>query len=120
MREKSASGTLRWLTAGLLLLAAAPILLTWRASAGGDAVRPNVQDWTAEDGFAWTSPNEIAVQLKPGNDDNALADLGRRIGAPLAWSSALGSETGIARLPIPAGLTPQAALSLLRTDSRVE
>ncbi|HZO91619.1 MAG TPA: S8 family peptidase [Chthonomonadaceae bacterium] len=119
MREKSGSAILRWITALGLALAAVPIALAWRASAVREEA-PTPLNVPAANVSDWVSPNEVEVQFKPGVGQNALADLGGRLGVPLAWNSPLSLETGIARLTLPAGLGVSSALAALRADPRVE
>src|SRR5437763_3981276 len=117
MREKSGSGVLRWLTACGPAIAAVPIALAWRGEAARQAESNRPLDWPAVDGVEWTVPGEIAVQFKPGTGDNALADLGQRLGVPMAWDGATGRETGIAELTVPVGIGLNTALASLRADS---
>ncbi len=102
-----------------LALAAVPIALAWRASAVREEA-PTPLNVPAANVSDWVSPNEVEVQFKPGVGQNALADLGGRLGVPLAWNSPLSLETGIARLTLPAGLGVSSALAALRADPRVE
>lgn len=120
MREKSGSKALRWFAACLLALAVVPLVLTWHAAGGLASSSLKPLDWPEVAGQPWVSPNEIAVQLKPGESDNDLADLGKKVGMALMWDGPAAREEGIAHLTLPAGLSPGTALATLRADPRVE
>src|SRR5690554_2162576 len=116
MREKTGSAWARWLAFFALAIAAVPMIWTWRASVGQSAPMQALNWPEPADGEGWVRPNEIAVQFKQGADNNTLSMLGTALGAPLAWNSSLGAQTGIARLMVPPGMTSDALLAKLRKD----
>ncbi|HZT41055.1 MAG TPA: S8 family peptidase [Chthonomonadaceae bacterium] len=120
MYQKSGSKAWRWLAVVLLAVSAIPIGMAWRSagSAASSATKP--LDWPEVNGQAWADPSEIEVQLKPGEGDDVLADLGKKIGTPLTFESQAAREEEIADLTLPAGQSPDADLNALRSDSRVE
>ncbi len=120
MREKSGFAPGRWLAAAGLTLAVVPIALAWQGTAWRGSAAPAVRDWPAVNGESWVSPNEIVVQLKPGNDGDALNALGRLVGTPLAWNSPLATATEVAHLTLPSAAATVSALAALQADSRVE
>lgn len=118
MYEKSSSNGLRWTAAILLALSSIPMAFSWLhagVTTASDAVNaPEPGD------AAWVTPGEIDVQLKPGTDDAALADLGRRIGAQFTWNSPVSrDETEVAEAVVPANADIAVDLATLRADSRV-
>ena len=87
MYQKSGSKAWRWLAAGLLAVSAIPIGMAWRSAGSGASGAPKPLDWAEVNGQAWSDPSEIEVQLKPGEGDDVLADLGKKIGTPLTFES---------------------------------
>ncbi len=74
-----------------------------------------------ESAAAWTDATQLEVRMKPGTDDAALADLGRKIGATVTWNSAVSrQETEIAEVAVPEGADAEKMLAELRADPRVE
>jgi serine protease len=118
MREKSGSTGLRWFTALALAVCALPMVWTWRAEREAAAPEKAISA-AAENDPHWVSPNEIEVELRAGEGDDVLADLSKKVGAPLEWNSPLHAETEIARLTVPAGVSEQTILDELRADGRV-
>src|SRR5438034_107061 len=99
MRDKSGSGSLRWLAFFALALAAAPLGWAWWSAA-----HPAEAPASTESPDAWTDVSQLEVQMKPGADDAALADIGSKIGATLTWNSAASrDETDVADVTVPPG-----------------
>ena len=120
MREKSGSAFWRGLMAVALAIAAVPIFFAWRADRSRQAEATKPLDWAATNSQGWIVPNEIVVQFKPGADGNALNALSSQFGTQMVWNSALGAQTGIARMRMPASLNLDSTLARLRSDPRVE
>jgi serine protease len=117
MPERTASVGLRWMAALVLAGSAIPMVRAWQAA--DRQATPEVVSATPPADPKWVSPTEIEVQLKDGEGDDVLADLGREAGAPLSWNSPMHAETEIARLTVPAGVSEDDLLAKLRADSRV-
>lgn len=119
MREKSGAGGIRWAAALLLAASAVPMGLAWRAADRSASVPVTAAAPLAAEAD-WEVPSQIAVQLKAGEGDDVLADLSKAMGVTLAWNSPVHAETEIARIDVPAGMSPADLLARLRADSRVE
>ena len=116
MREKSGSGSLRWFAVLGLAIASAPLGLAWWGAA-----HPSAPVASTESAESWTDRAQLEVQLKPGADDAALADLSKKVGAVVTWNSAVSrDETEIADVAVPAGGDAGKILDQLRSDPRVE
>lgn len=124
MREKTTSGALRWLAAIGLAASAVPIGLAWHNAALQNSLPQPALAAEADSAWVnpgtWTVPGEIAVQLRPGTSNDALTDLGRKLGSPLSWDSAEAETEGVADVTLPSGISADAALTMLRSDPRVE
>jgi serine protease len=117
MHDKSSSTSLRWLAFFGLALASAPLGWSWWSAAHPQPAAPPA----AESPEGWTDVAQLEAQMKPGTDDAALADLGRRIGATVTWNSAASrDETDVADIAVPEGASAQSLLDKLRADPRVE
>ena len=117
------SGTKRLLTALVLAAAAVPTVQAWRHQVRPDPalISTNSAPVSAYDTEAqWTLPNSLELQLRANSNADTLAELSRKIGAPVTFNSDLGEETDIARVTLPAGMNAQAALETLRNDPNVE
>lgn len=111
------TGSLRWSAFFALALSAVPMgFVWWSAAHAPEPARP------AEAAAAgWTDVSLLELQVKPGTDDAALADIGRKIGASVQWNSeASRDETEIALVSVPAGADAEKLLTQLRSDPRVE
>jgi serine protease len=116
MREKSGSGSLRWLAFVGLAVAVAPLGWAWWAAA-----HPTAPPAPTEAAGDWTDSSQLEVQMKPGTDDAALAELSQKIGASITWNSATSrAETDVADVTMPEGADAQKLLDQLRSDPRVE
>jgi serine protease len=118
MRKKSGAAGLRWFTALALAVCALPMAWTWTTEREPAAPEAAVTA-TAETDPNWVSATDIEVELRDGSGDDVLADLSRKVGAPLEWNSPEHAETEIARLTVPAGVSEQTVLDELRADGRV-
>lgn len=123
-QQKPQTALLRWVTFFALIIAAMPMVISWRTSGRMQAPQSTdtVREWTrpGQPEREWARPNEIAVQLRPGTSDAVLADLNRRFNINMAWNSALGAEGNIAKFSVPPGTDTKALLEELAKDSRVE
>ncbi len=118
MAEKSGSASLRWLAFVGLSLASAPLGWAWW-SAAQPVAPPSLAP--TDSLAAWTDASQLGAQMKPGTDDAALADLGRKLGATVTWNSAVSRQsTDVADIAVPAGADAQRLLEQLRADPRVE
>src|SRR5579863_6951619 len=104
MHDKTGSGGLRVAAVMLLVLGVLPMSFAlFGARSHSDGMPEDATVSPTQTDPAWVDSNEIEVQLKPGVDDSALADLGKRIGAPFAWNSPVSrEETEIADAVLPA------------------
>ncbi len=118
MRDKSGSAGLRWFAAALLAVCAMPIIWSWHAEREATAPQAVISAPLANDPN-WVSPTQVEVELRDGEGDDVLADLSKKVGAPLVWNSPLHSETEIATLTVPAGVSEDTVLAELRADGRV-
>ncbi|MCW3094530.1 MAG: Subtilisin-like serine protease [Chthonomonadaceae bacterium] len=117
MGEKSGSRGLRWMSALLLAAAATPTLLTWRQEAKEQALPAPPPAVTSE----WIDTNALEVQMRPGTTSDDLADLGKKLNLSLHWNSEVSQqETDVADADVPIGVDPNAELTALRADPRVE
>ncbi len=123
LQEKKNTGLLRWMTFFALIVAALPMALTWRATGGMQAPDLSPRNWANPPGVEWVHPDEIAVQLRPGADENTLADLSRKFGASVQFNHAAseeGDRRTVAKLAVPTGVDPQTLIADLEKDPRVE
>jgi serine protease len=116
MREKSSSGSLRWFAFVGLAVASAPLGWAWWGAA-----HPATPSAPTESAGDWTDGSQLEVQMKPGTNDAALAELSQKIGATVTWNSASSrDETDVADVAAPEGADAQKLLDQLRSDPRVE
>lgn len=120
MNDRTGSRSLRFMAIIVLSIGLAPMAISWSSAylmQRDEAIQQNASDTDAQ---AWTAPDEIEIELKPGSDNGTLADLGKRIGASFTWNSSFSStETEIADVKLPQGADVNADLAALRADSRV-
>jgi serine protease len=119
MRNKSGTAGLRWFTALALAVCALPMVWTWHTEGQASSTPQSAVSATAETDPNWVSPTEVEVELRDGEGDDVLADLSKKVGAPLEWNSPAHAETEIAHLTVPAGVSEQTILDALRADGRV-
>ena len=122
MSKKSGSALLTLVAIGVLALAATPTVQSWRydAAASRAATAAAVASLPDATDPAWTNQNQIEIQFRDGTDDNALAELSKKIGAPITWNSELHAETEVARVTLPEGSDIAGTLETLRADGNVE
>lgn len=121
MQRQKTSSAARWLAYAALGIAAVPMVFAWRAEQARNAVVETVPTgMSAAEMAEWVRPNEIAVQFKPGTDSNAIGAMSSKMGVPLMWNSSLGAESGIARISVPLGQSPDGILAKLNSDPNVE
>ena len=119
MQDKSGAKFLRGLTIAALMLAAVPLVWTFRSEKPANQDALPTLDWSST-GREYVRANEIAVQFKGGiTDDDSLGALSRECGVTLAWDGPLGKEEGIASLTLPFGANIGRTLAELQANPRV-
>jgi serine protease len=120
MATRKSSSALVWLALMALALAGVPIAWTLHAAHTTGNRAGTRLDWPAPAAGAWTEPNEIEVQFKPGNGADAIKSADDRIGLTPAWSGAQPDQEEIDTFDTPAGADTDTILSRLRSDPDVE
>ncbi len=120
MSKSSYSYFWRVAAAAGLMLTVSPILVSWFRESRIPAAPETALNWPAVNGEAWSLPNEIAVQLKPGVDGGILSRLAQLTGASLQWDDETSQSLGVLHFTLPAGKSMASELAALRSDSSVE